>query len=336
VPFSRGQLYKILTNPIYIGHISHRGALHKGQHPAIIDRGTWDQAQALLAEHTQGGKRVRTPQASLLAGIIVDASGEPMYATHATKKKVRYRYYVSRSLQLGEGDQASGMRLPARDVEGAVKLQVAQLFDDPLMLASRFALDISPGLLRRMTECCYGIAAGLRSRTGGPLRDIVSQVRALDGRLEIDLAIGKIAELAGTRPPEETDAPLTLNVGFRLTRTGVAIRLIQSDGSLAIRENSTSLVSLVALAHKWWGILAQGELDVSKLAEREGVSRSYLCRVVKVAFLAPGVIDAILDGCQHGELEAGFLREADSVPWDWAEQAEKFLPGASEGRRRSM
>jgi site-specific DNA recombinase len=138
--FSRGQLYKILGNPIYAGDIAHKDKVHAGQHPAIIDRGTWDAVQALLASHVQGsGKRRHAPDASLLAGLIVDARAEPMLATHASKGGVRYRYYVSRSLQQGqgasEGASGEGLRLPAREVEGAVKERVASLLDDPLLLA---------------------------------------------------------------------------------------------------------------------------------------------------------------------------------------------------------
>src|SRR5437899_1749397 len=36
-PFSRGHLYGLLANPIYTGHIAHKGELHPGQHPAPID-----------------------------------------------------------------------------------------------------------------------------------------------------------------------------------------------------------------------------------------------------------------------------------------------------------
>ena len=46
VPFSRGHLYRILSNPIYVGEIGHKEARYPGQHPAIIDRETWDSVQA--------------------------------------------------------------------------------------------------------------------------------------------------------------------------------------------------------------------------------------------------------------------------------------------------
>jgi hypothetical protein len=333
VPFSRGQLYKILTNPIYIGHISHRGTLHKGQHLAIIDRDTWDQAQALLAEHTQGGKRVHTPQASLLAGIIVDASGEPMYATHATKKKVRYRYYVSRSLQLGEGDQSVGQRLPAPEIEGAVKEQVARLFDDPLMLASHLALDVSPSLLRRLTEQCEPIANQLRSRTGGPLRQLVRDVRVLDGRLEADISIEDLRVLLGLATDGQQCNPFTIGIDFRLTRTGRAMRLVQNDGARAHQsEADAAMVSLIVLARKWWDMLACGTIDVATLARREGFDRTYIAKVVRVAFLAPDVVEAILEGKQHGQLEAGHLR-LHGIPASWAEQEARFLPKSAQNRR---
>ena len=58
-PFSRGHLYKILTNPLYIGIIEHKGVHHRGQHPALIDSATWDAVHERLRANTQGGKRIR-------------------------------------------------------------------------------------------------------------------------------------------------------------------------------------------------------------------------------------------------------------------------------------
>jgi site-specific DNA recombinase len=48
--FTRGQIYAILSNPIYIGEIRHRGKIHAGQHPPLIERELWDKVQATLAE----------------------------------------------------------------------------------------------------------------------------------------------------------------------------------------------------------------------------------------------------------------------------------------------
>lgn len=98
--FTRGQIYKILSNPIYIGEIHHRGKVYPGKHHPIVDRDMWDAVQARLADNTQGKQRSTTAKSpSLLAGRVFDEAGERLVAAHACKGKVRYRYYVSRSLQ---------------------------------------------------------------------------------------------------------------------------------------------------------------------------------------------------------------------------------------------
>ena len=256
------------------------------------------------------------------------AANRCSFAVYATKKHIRYRYYVSRSLQLGEGHQSSGLRLPAREIEGVVKEQVALLFDDPLMLASRLSLDISPSLLRQMTGHCQSIAAELRSRTGGLLSDIISQVRALDGKLEVDINVNTIAALIGSDAENESAPPFTISIAFRLTRTGRAIRLVQSNGALGRNDLADpALLKQVIQARTWWNILSDGEMTIAALARQEGVTPSYISRVIGVAFLAPAVIDAIIEGRQHGELDAAMLRQTAAVPARWDEQMAKFLPG---------
>ena len=71
VSFSRGHLYRILSNPIYVGEIDHKGARHPGQHPAIVDRETWDAVQAMLRSNSQGHRtRSNAKEPSLLAGLL--------------------------------------------------------------------------------------------------------------------------------------------------------------------------------------------------------------------------------------------------------------------------
>jgi site-specific DNA recombinase len=86
--FTRGQIYKILSNPIYLGEIHHKGRVYDGKHEAIIDRELWDQVQAKLADNTQGQQRGATAKSpSLLAGRVFDETGEPLVAAHTTKKQ---------------------------------------------------------------------------------------------------------------------------------------------------------------------------------------------------------------------------------------------------------
>ncbi len=119
--FSRGHLYRILSNPIYIGRIPHKGRSYEGEHDAIIDAETWDKVQAQLAMNA-GRKRGRasSKHPSLLAGLLFTAEGVPFTPSHAVNHGRRYRYYVERSLltpeakkgksgapQLNDGEMAS-------------------------------------------------------------------------------------------------------------------------------------------------------------------------------------------------------------------------------------
>jgi site-specific DNA recombinase len=94
--FARGHLYKILSNPLYIGEIEHKGVRYPGQHPPLIDAASWDAAQSqLAANHHENRTRTNAKSKSLLAGLIYDDAGNRLVSSHATKNGKRYRYYVT-------------------------------------------------------------------------------------------------------------------------------------------------------------------------------------------------------------------------------------------------
>ena len=104
-PFSRGALYELLANPIYIGEIRHKKVRHPGQHKSIVDRQTWEEVQKRLRDQTarDGMPKIRAA-ANVLAGKLFDEHGEPLYSTGAKGRHGgRYRYYVSRELVRGGG-----------------------------------------------------------------------------------------------------------------------------------------------------------------------------------------------------------------------------------------
>ena len=110
--FSRGHLYRILSNPIYIGRIPHKGRSYEGEHEAIIDTKTWDKVQVQLATNA-GRKRGRasSKHPSLLAGLLFTAEGIPFTPSHAVNHGRRYRYYVERSLLTPDAERESRARL---------------------------------------------------------------------------------------------------------------------------------------------------------------------------------------------------------------------------------
>jgi hypothetical protein len=321
--FTRGQLYFVLKNAIYAGRIPHKDTSYPGQHPAIIDEEQWHQVQQQLADHTQGGTRQRSVQPSLLAGRILDAQGQAMVATHASKNTVRYRYYVSQPLHAGVSKQ--GLRLPAREVERAIKEQVAGLCADPLQLAGHLGLTLTPALLRHLDAHCKELALQLRSRSAGPLRDLIHQVRASEDALEVAIDTARLASLLGCGLPSPAPA-LTLTFPMRFTRSGQALRLIQENGAFTPGLVNDALVRMLVQAHAWWRILQEGTIDIRTLAAREGISEAYVSRSLRAVFLAPKVTAAILAGRHKAEVSAAALRERGGIPAHWAEQERVLLP----------
>ncbi|MBA3324783.1 MAG: recombinase family protein, partial [Rhodobacteraceae bacterium] len=86
-PFSRGKLYVMLQNPIFIGRIRHRELVHPGQHQAVVDEALWHAVQDQLAAHRRKRPEQRGARApSPLAGRLFDPEGRKMRPSHANKK----------------------------------------------------------------------------------------------------------------------------------------------------------------------------------------------------------------------------------------------------------
>ncbi len=118
---SRGHLYKILSNPVYIGRLAHKGQDYAGQHPAIIDQETWGRTQASLAAHAL--PRHNPPRATdaALTSKLFDDRGNRMSPREAAKGSKRWRYYISQAILQGRRqDSGSLPRLSAPLLEAAV------------------------------------------------------------------------------------------------------------------------------------------------------------------------------------------------------------------------
>jgi len=51
-PFTRGHLYRILQNRVYLGEVTHKDAAHRGEHAAVVERKLWDEVQGVMAMAT--------------------------------------------------------------------------------------------------------------------------------------------------------------------------------------------------------------------------------------------------------------------------------------------
>ncbi len=112
--FEYGSLRCILSNRLYVGEIEHKGKVHQGQHDRIVERQTFDEAQAILASlSTDAVRGPKLVSGSLLQGLIVDRHGRTMGPVHTTRSGQRFRYYVTHPKTIRAGDPAP-YRLPPR------------------------------------------------------------------------------------------------------------------------------------------------------------------------------------------------------------------------------
>lgn len=323
--FTRGQLYLLLKNVIYTGRIAHKDTVYPGQHAAIIDAMTFAAVQTMLADNVQGHRtRIRAANPSPLAGRIIDAAGDPLVATHANKGKVRHRYYVSHALH--HGMSAIGMRLPAREIETLVAGQLIACLADPLRVAAEAAFALEAGDITVLHERCNTLAAELRGNRPPALTQLIRQVRVNAADVSVSVDAAALARALGIKRTVDAPGTVLISCPARLTRSGRALRLVHHNGAVAAGVADRSLVRLLVQARRWWAALRTGEINTTTLAIREGVTPSYLTRVVRLAFLAPAVTDAILAGRQRAGVTAASLTLGPPLSADWQTQREVLLP----------
>lgn len=124
---SRGEIYRLLASPVYVGDIGHKDKRYAGQHAAIVDRETFTAVQMQLAANTHARYvRLDAKDPSLLAGLLQDEQGNRLTPTHASKQGRRYRYYVVQSVKVigrGQGRPRGSerrLRVAAADIETVV------------------------------------------------------------------------------------------------------------------------------------------------------------------------------------------------------------------------
>jgi len=181
-PFSRGHLYQLLTNPIYIGQIAHKGQLYPAQHSALVDTETWTAVRDQIATNaTNHRRRAGAAEPSLLVGVLVDARGERFTPSHALKKGRRYRYYVSAALITQAGaDHAQGWRLPAQEIEDAVIRVLTYALTSPAMLLEHFGTaGIPSDQTRKILDRATRLATALNrspAQRAKVVRDLIEKV----------------------------------------------------------------------------------------------------------------------------------------------------------------
>jgi len=301
-----------------------------GEHAPIIDQELWDAAQARLAgnaAHRNAGGRAAQP--SLLAGMLFDADGNRMTPSHAVKEGTRYRYYVSRPLITNDqADRSTGRRIPAGEIEQLVLSQVRQWLLDPgSIYKATSAWLLEPSAQQRLVAQAAQIGRQWSelppARRFAVLTALIERVEVRVDRVDIHLRpTGLRALLDAAVTPSLREETVILSVPARLHRAGMEIRMLidGTDPFAAVKPNAR-LIKLLVRAHRFNTTLVQSDgLAFAALAMREGVSRSYFTRVVRLSYLAPDITQAILEGRQPHDLTAEKLLAHSRLPLGWHDQ----------------
>jgi DNA invertase Pin-like site-specific DNA recombinase len=336
--YSRGALYDILRNRLYLGEIAHRGAVYAGEQEAIVSKENWDKVQALLEANGQARRvGLKTKAPSLLAGLLYDEKGYRFTPLHSTKNGKRYRYYASQAvIRNGPGSGNRVARIPAHEIEGLVTRRLQTSLNSSAELLDVVAVPQDSSTLRQaMVRMGKEKAASWSKLSPSDLRIFllrtVSKIVIAQVEVTIDLSTqGLRAVLLGEKPSKSQASVDAKNAGnvreenvlrieAHFERVKGEIRIIPPND---FRENrptrpDPAILKAIARARLWYEMLVSGQAkSLRAIATVTGVDERYVSRVIRCAFLAPDIVEGVIDGRQLPSVTLGALLKEVPIEWD--------------------
>jgi len=289
IPFTRGSLAHLLRNRFYIGEVGFKGEVLKGEQPAILDKDLFEAVQAKLNDQVNNHKAKWTKSEGLLIGRLFDDRGNRMSPSHARKGHVKYRYYLSSALLQGTAARAGSVRrVPASAIEALVVKSVRDHLKPSEPIDDR-----------------------------GLVHTHVARVE-----LQPDQLLIHVAEAPKTKASCEN--PSTLHVPWQKTPARRRREIILPEGirpehARPMRsETRARLVAAIARGRRWLDeLIADPTSSADSIATRENCSARKINMTISLAFLAPDLVKAAIDGrVPHG---MGVARLTD-LPAEWSRQ----------------
>jgi DNA invertase Pin-like site-specific DNA recombinase len=294
IPFGRGALAYFLRNRFFVGEVEYRGEILPGEQPAIIDKLLFDAVQQKLSAYQSHKTLTRQKSNHLLRDLLFDDAGHRMIATHATKAGVRYRYYVSQPGLHGESRTAalgSVSRVPATEIEKAITSALQKYIteqktsdrDDPI----KFDHDV--------------------------LRELVSRIEVQRTQLVVSM-----------KPTDRSTESVTLSIPWQKPPSKRFRKILLPNGTRRehIRpdraERRVRLISAIARGRRWLDeIIAGSIVDAAQLAKREQCTTRQVNLTLSLAFLAPQLVKAAIEGRLPRGINIERLRDPDPT---WSRQ----------------
>ena len=297
-PYSRGALFHLLRNRIYLGEIVHKTQSYPGKHEAIVDLAIFERAQRQLSDNAVPRTKGRSAPAPL-TGLIFDAAGFRMTPAHAHGQSgARYRYYASITLPAEcRTDSEHVSRVSAPVIEHLVIEQLRTLFGQP---ASSWP-ELIPNLRRVQVHA----------------RAVVLELQPV---LEIDR--NHLPALVKLEPLSNGALRVRVPACMRPRKGTSSVSAPAAQMTRAYFDRA--LIAALKRAHR--DLVdhdiryANASVDLSKA---RGFADPYTRRIAALAFLAPDIQRSILQGRQPPGLTLKRLTRGE-LPLNWAEQRERF------------
>jgi site-specific DNA recombinase len=298
IPFGRGALYYLLSNHFYIGEVKYKDEILPGEQPPILDRALFEEvrnkALAQWTHRTLARKKSGYP----LTDLLFDDAGHRMVPTHATKAGVRYRYYASVPVLHGEAETASVgfiSRVPAADVENAVVKSVKD------HLAEQH---------NGQTASAVGDHASVEQ--------LIAAITVQKDKLVIRLKSDAQDEEANN----SADRSLTIPWQKPPSKRRRQILLPSNKSRNEVRpqhfERRARLISSIARGRRWLDDVVSGRVQtVAELCAREKCSVRQVNLTISLAFLAPNLVEAAVEGRLPRGIGIERLRD---LPAEWSRQ----------------
>jgi site-specific DNA recombinase len=297
--FGKGALAYLLRNRIYLGEIRHQGHTYPGEHEPIIDRDLFEAVQIKLTSQAQARRQGRAGSDALLTGRIFDDRGNRMTPASAHKQGARYRYYVSAPLMQGRRDEAGSVpRVPAPDIEQLVmaslqtEVALSESQDHPAEVDRHWLVQQVRRVEVRSGSVVIEIGSGPQEQADGA--DTGQSVRAIT--MPWSPPLGRVARTV-MAPPSATAAHV------------IPMRA----------DTRETLLVAIAKARQWVGELSSHRVaSFGAISARESCTERYVRSILPLAFLAPEVLKAAVDGRLPDTY--GVSRLAANSPACWDEQ----------------
>jgi hypothetical protein len=302
IPFGRGALYYVLSNHFYIGEVKYKNEILPGEQPPIMDRALFGAVRQKSLTQWSHRTIVRNKSDHLLTGLLFDDAGHRMVPTHATKAGVRYRYYVSTPVLHGEAKTASAgsvSRVPAADIEDVVVKCLKE------HLAARQDKSTTSAVRLGDRDDLAQLIAGIVVHNDR----LIVRLKSDNADQASDSADDQWVSIPWQKPPSKRSRQILLP--HNASRSKVRPEQF---------ERRARLVSAIARGRRWLDDVVSGRVTtVAQLCTREKCSVRQVNMTISLAFLAPNLVKAAVEGRLPRGIGIERLRDP---PTEWSRQFE--------------